>query len=268
MPSELPQYCELIEYTKMVIKGYANSLFVIGSHGIGKTYNIIKTLKETKTEYVYRAGKITPLSLYRLFHDFNGKIFFLDDTLSIIRSPDCISVLYAACWSPEDKRVITWNSSRLPEELEPEFEFNGRIIFSLNKIPENEMIETLLSRCLTYRLNLKYDDIIQIMEYIAKQRHEQLKPEERLEIVNFIKENSDESYPVDLRLQQKAELMYLYDKESWKFLLLPQLKAKDRNLLVLKTIVDTETDKKKQIKKFNEITGLGVSSFYRYRGRI
>ncbi len=260
-------YKLLKEYVRMSQKGFITSLFLIGKHGIGKSYNIINELENNKEKYpyVYRVGKITPLALYKLLYEHNNQTFFFDDTQSLIKDNDSLSILMACLWSATGKRIVSWNSTKL-DGYPPEFEFTGRIIFCLNEIPENEIIKTLLSRCVKYEFRMNREQIIDVMNKISEIPTD-LQIQTRKEIVNYIIENTDETTEdFDLRLQQKIESIYRYNKENWKELSKPLFKQ-DNILKALKYAL-TYNKPSKQIAIFYEETGLGKSQFYNYKRKL
>lgn len=249
-------YGVLKKYVKLVAKSPSLfSLFAVGEHGRGKTFNIIQSLIEENIEFVYYSGKLTPKALYQELFKNNGKIFFFDDTIGMLKDADVMSLLFAALWSSTDKRIVRWTTSRKIEELPNEFIFTGKVLFSLNKVPNNEEFKTLLSRCLSYEIKFSYNELLCIMEKIAEQKHDKLTTEQRKEILEFIKANTDSSVAsFDLRLQKKAESLFL-ETSDWKELLLPQLSK--NNLRYLARSLSE--------KEFIEKTDMSRRSYYRLK---
>jgi len=67
---------------KLVAEGKITSLLITGKPGTGKSYSTIKKLNEYGEEgkfYVYNKGVSTPLALYRLLYENNGKVIVFDD---------------------------------------------------------------------------------------------------------------------------------------------------------------------------------------------
>lgn len=248
-------YYHLKKYVEIVAKSQQiHSLFLIGKHGLGKTWNTIKTLVDLEMPFIHRSGKITPKALYKILYDNRTSIFFFDDTLSIIRDADCLTILFEALWSPTGVRTIHWNSTRKVANLPNEFIFEGKIIFCMNELPKNEMMDTLISRCFAYELTLSYDEIIDIMEAIAKQKGS-LKPKQRREVLDFIKQYTDQSTEeFDLRLQKKGEILRAEVKD-WKKIMFPQL-SKDKTKWLAFELSE---------KEFMEKTGKSRATYYRKR---
>jgi hypothetical protein len=118
----------------MVIGGISPSCIITGPGGIGKTYTVAAAMERQgykEGEYVIVKGFTTPLGLYRLLHDNRRAIILFDDCDSAFKEPTALNLLKGAL-DTTDKRIISWNSSKLPDDIEPMFEFKGRIIFVSN----------------------------------------------------------------------------------------------------------------------------------------
>ena len=250
-------YNTLKEYVRMVIKGNVSSMFLIGKHGLGKTYNVVQTLQSECDNFVYKVGKTTPLALYEFLYEHNGSVFFFDDTQGLINDNSSLSILMGALWSPTEHRVVSWSSTRLPNGLPKEFEFTGRIIFCLNEVTNNELVNTRISRCIKYEFILNRGEIIDIMHKIAKDDIDR-------EIVEFIVNNTDETTKdFDLRLQKKARQFYDYSKDGWKALLIPMINP-DKDLQILRECLKL-TKVSQQVKRFMEETGKSRATFFRLK---
>lgn len=259
-----------INFIKAVAGNYTDSFIFLGKQGQGKSTITIQTLLKEKANFVYKQGYMTPLQLYiHLYENKDNKILVFDDVAGLISNTYSLSLILSALWSATDKRKISWNSTSGKLEIPTEGIFNSRIIFIANKIPNNEYAELVMSRCLSYEINLNYRQMILMMTEIAKLPHKRLKPEQRIEIVEFIKENTDETTKdFDLRIQRKMENLYLYSKGKWKDYALALLNKKDEKLALVKKLLLTFDYVKDMLNEWNKQTGLGRSSFFNYKGKL
>jgi len=215
-------YADLTIKVNLIKEGYAKCLFVVGEAGIGKTTQIMEQLKGT--QHVKIGGYLSPLKLYRLLFKYrNDYIVYMDDTESIVDNPSCLILLKQGL-DTHEPRQITWETSSGRIKVPHTYDFTSRIIFCLNRLPEDEGFKALIDRSEKIFLNFKYHDKIIIMYQIAtKQRkikNYTLSPEERKAIVDFIQANIKDVSNISLRTQYKIENYYVYSfnnkKTDWK----------------------------------------------------
>lgn len=262
-------YNDMCEYVKMVSRGFVNSLFLVGSGGIGKTFNAIRTLTTEKTDFKYITGNITPLIMYKLLYDNKNRTIIFDDTHGLLNNPASMSTLFSAMWAPTGKRFVEWHtSSKLIKGIPDRFEFQGRIIFILNEIPDTEKMKILVSRCLHFNLEFGRPEILKIMYEITKIPHPELKIKERMGVVDFIRKvTNSATSDFNLRLQKKIEQIYLYDKNNWKRLSSYLVNA-DEDLLIVDELMNGDYTLREQLNLFFEKTGKSRASFYRLRSKL
>ena len=240
-----------IEYTKSIIGGYHNSFIFLGSQGQGKTTTILKTLEEEKAKYVYHSGISTPKALYEfLYHNRENKTIVFDDCSGLMNNPYALSILLSALWSSTNTRIINWNSTRSAKVSVPsKYIFNSKIIVITNKIPQTDYSDVVLSRCLVYKLELGYKNIIKLMYLMGDK-----------EVVDYIREHSSEATKnFDLRLLKKAEKFKEYDKDNWKELINPLLEVDEYLELIVQGISCSD---------FIEKTQMSRRSYFRYKQKI
>lgn len=150
----------------MVAHGITPSALITGVSGIGKTFIVKKRLKahglEEGMDYKFITAHATPLGLYRLLYENRHKTLVFDDCDSVFNKEEGINVLKAALDSYEVRKVC-WNSTKLPDDLEPEFEFEGQIIFVSNRTAD-KIDEAVKSRTMTIDLQMSRQEIC---EYIG-----------------------------------------------------------------------------------------------------
>lgn len=264
-------FSKLEKFINVLLKSKNTCLFELGDPALGKSYNTIRILKKENVPFKSKSGNITPLELYNFLYEIErseAEVVIFDDTQSLVANVQSMSLLMEAMWSIDNIRMLNWNSSTKKLIAPKEFQFTKKIIFIMNDVPNTVMMDVLLTRTIVYDINFDYKTRINLMYEIAKLKHEKLNTEQRMEIVDFIKDNSDEStLGLNLRLQKKIEEIYIYEKESWKDLGLILMK-KDENLREILSIINNSVSMKEAEKLFIQ-KGLGSrATFYRYKKRL
>lgn len=255
--------------TLIKIRGEINSLILFGEAGIGKTYMTKKILNEKGIDFKEIKGVISPLSLYRTLYENKKKFILFDDIASIIGNENTYSIFLNVLFGGKTGWETTIKR-RLKVKIPNEFQFKGKIIIITNsffgKMKEREGI--IRSRCYYHELKLNYKDKLDMMYYIAEQEHKKLKKEDRIKLVDFIRDNTDEStIDFDLRTQQKIEGFYTSNKKKWENLAKVLLK-KDENLDFLISCLKSNNLIADAQKEFSEHTGRSRRTFFRYKNQL
>jgi hypothetical protein len=259
------KYVEVVTNSNNEIYG----LIFTGQAGVSKSFSTIQMVKKLKINYKYFAGYTTPLGLYKiLYENRKGKTIIFDDTFGILNNKTSIMIMLNALYSSEGKRKISWSSTKL-KDLPPNFILESNVILITNEVPKNLGKDLINSRCLNYRFKFTNLEILNIMKAIANLKHPKLSKNQRMEVFNFIKEQADEATRnFDLRVQNKIENLYLFDKEKWKELSMPLLRAKNEKLLLIKQFIKKGISLNKVKKEWCKTTGLSERAFQRYNKRL
>ena len=106
---------------------------------------------------------------------------------SIFGSMAHLGLLRSALWG--DPRVVTYGSSQL-DDLPGSFIFDSRLVFCANVIPKrNDAFKAVLSRCDIFELSANQDEVVELMRSVSRHGYETLRPDECLEVVDFIEQN-------------------------------------------------------------------------------
>ena len=186
-----------------------------------------------------------------------------DDVSGLVNNPNAFSILLGVLW----EGVASWNSTTEKLKIPKRFLFEGKIIIIANKL-KGENADIVKSRCLIYNLEMFREDILKMMVEIAKQKHEELTEKERMMVVDYIKNNSNNStIDLDLRTQKKIEQLYLFDKENWEELSKPLLN-KDREIEILIKCLSESNNIREAQQRWCEEVGLHRATFYRYKKEL
>lgn len=121
------QYEDLIEKVKLVTgqSDYVKSLLIVGAPSSGKTFSVMKTIKESGLiagqDYVSKKGSITPPQLYRVLISQNNGICIFDDCDSVVDNDKGVNMLKGALDTDPIREVSndtarTIDTAALPEE--------------------------------------------------------------------------------------------------------------------------------------------------------
>ena len=186
---------DLNGYVQMVINGLQSSLLIIGSPGLGKSYNVEQMMKknnlkeiepidypeglsdeelkdmgydpdeETPGDWVKIKGATTAFGLYSNLFRYNNKIIVFDDCDKVFHDEDSINILKGAL-DTGDKRVISWISKTTMSKNSPfpkRFEFKGKVIFITN-LEFKQLDSALRNRSFLFDLTLKTQDILLLIK--------------------------------------------------------------------------------------------------------
>lgn len=198
----------------MVAKGVQVSAVITGEGGLGKTFTVLKVLKEEgfqdlndaeigstgKNCFIQIKGFSTAKNLFRTLYENNNSVIVFDDTDSILKCPTSINILKAALDS-YDRRIITWGAeSRGDDDLPRSFEFTGRVIF-ISNLDQNKIDQAIRSRSMLIDLSMTLDQKIERMETLIQQEDfmPEYSSEEKLDALEFISDNKNSAREISLR---------------------------------------------------------------------
>jgi hypothetical protein len=246
-----------------------HSLILISPAGTGKTKCIASLLSEHGLEfekdYALVSGHITPLKLYEKMYRFKEGLLFVDDVHAVFQSQECKSLLLDACQT-ENVRIVQYDStSRLIERLGlPEkFIFKGKVVFCTNVLPDDARTLALKSRSYYKEIKLGYKEKIGMIEALADRM------QYSKEIVEFIKENTNESYG-ELSLRTLVQVNDWYKScSNWKAVALNTFGfMKDEELELIRMWEQSGLSIKRQVKEWFDATGKSRASFYRCKAKL
>lgn len=166
----------------MVCKGIQVSGIITGEGGLGKSYTIMKTLKEnnmidisdvskfpvgtvlSSNTFIRVKGYSTAKGLYRTLYENNNRVIVLDDCDSVLTDKVALNLLKGALDS-YDERIISWNADIKDEDLPRSFNFTGRVIF-ISNMAKNQFDQALRTRSMMVDLEMTADQKVERMDYI------------------------------------------------------------------------------------------------------
>jgi hypothetical protein len=203
------------QLVKMVAKGQTASCVVTGEGGLGKSFTVMKALRDAGLRDVSELpiGEVIPprgcfrvvkgfstaKGLYRILFENQNSIIVFDDCDSILKDPDALNLLKGALDS-YDKRYITWNTSINDDGLPRSFEFKGGVVFVSN-MAADKISQAIRSRAMNVDLSMTTDQKIERMETIMRSDEfmYDVPMPFKIESLDLIRKNKDTASEISLR---------------------------------------------------------------------
>jgi len=279
-------------YVRAIAKGHHDALMINAKHGIGKSYQIQKTLTNElgADGYKTQSGYCPPFQFYKKLYEVQSdpekEVLFLDDIEGLINNKKALAILKQATWSETDSRYVEWNSSSSKlqnddgEDIPEKFEFTGKLIMCFNDIPDDPIVHSLQDRCFYHELTFTYEQRLKLIKSVAEKgvNEHDILIEQRREIANWIKEvTSPATKDVNLRTLMRAFKLYEYAEDVgaevgddfWEDLT-AELIEKDENLYHAREVIlsgeyDTVGERKEA---FKERTSKSGRTYTRARDKL
>ena len=156
---------------EMVARKISPSLVITGQPGLGKTYQVIQTLKgmgmREDWDFVHVKGRASAAGMFITLYENSDKLIIFDDCDSVFRDVDAVNVLKGALDS-YDKRVISWISAKPLKDQDGDimprsFNFTGQVIF-ISNMDISRIDPAIRSRSFVTDISLTNDQMIQRMK--------------------------------------------------------------------------------------------------------
>ena len=276
-------YTEIDSYVDMVAFGISNGCIIEGKGGVGKTWRVLNRLNTKGKDFAFFNSYTTPLAFYSfLYKNKDRDVLVIDDVAKLFTDNTLLNFLKNALWdSVNEKRIVNYGTSKPISDDEvgviPRmFELNAKIIIIANYINQkNPDVKAVLSRVNHCRVEIKKDELIKILEQVAKKNYDGLSEIERMEVFNYLKRKSDETL-IDLNIrtlirafQFKRFSKQVKNDELWTVLLSKNLKVDDRAEIVKTLVADKSfASEEDRAKKFEDLTGLGRATYFNLKKKF
>jgi len=258
-------YTHLKELIKTMLNSDINGLLVLGEAGWGKSFQVNKFLlelgKKPTEDFAVLSSYSTPLEFFKFLYHNQEKVIILDDLLKLLDNDISKGILLSALWSigKNVPRVVNYSSSSSKLDVPSSFEFKGKIIWCLNKVPKD--LEPMLSRIYKHEINFSYADKIEIIASLCNVL------EMDAEVFDFVKKYTNEATPnLSLRLPIKINELKK-NSTNWKKISKTQIDINEELLLVAELQEQAITEKEK-ILKFIRETGRSRRTYFRLKAKL
>lgn len=252
--------------TTVVKSKKIHGCIIESSTGLGKSYTCIKHLSsmgyELNKDFVILTGYITPLALYKFLYTNHNRVIIMDDITTMFDNETARGLLLAALYHPSGKRIVAYESTSDKLDVPKTFEFEGTIIWLVNKLPNG--IDNIKSRVLYYPFEFTHSEQIRLMYEIANVNNI---PEY---IIDYIKEHSDESVRLDLRVPEKLnEIRITLGEDKWKTHAdeILSIETNDELKLII-DLLGKNISVKEACREFIELTGRSRRHFFNLKKKL
>lgn len=186
-------YQKLRKVLREFKKGTFDFLIIVGSPGIGKTYNTRKILGKN---VCYINSNSTVLSLYEQAFEYKDKPLWFDDVEALFEKDKMIGLLKQYCETTQVK-IVQYNTSWNMEEsrdLPKSYETKSKVIMTSNSMARlnNKGVQSLLDRAIVINFRPTKKEITNyIQKYLTdiydKQILDSLQIEEGFSLRDYIK---------------------------------------------------------------------------------
>lgn len=260
-------YAPMKAMIDMVAKGYSNALIIYSDGGLGKTYHVISHLEKLKQDYSLVVGYTTPLQFYKALFEARDKLVVLDDVEGLLEDDRGLSILKSALWSVTPDRVVSYDSSTdLLGDIPHKFQFSGRIIFTMNHLPDkSRSFNAMVSRCLYYEFKCSHGEKMRILAEIAKQPYKDTTLEDRQAVLGHLIERCSEA-TANLNIRT---LLHLFDAYRYDHALFTkvadELLPEDEDTKVAWELMRESRTEAERVAAFHERTGRSRATWFRLK---
>lgn len=210
------------EVVRMVINEVNPSALITGRSGVGKTFLVRDELKqaglEKDVDYMFVSGHSSAFGLYKLLHDNRDNFIVFDDCDSVFKDLKSINLLKSALDSYDIRRV-SWFSEKTDdkEDIEPFFDFNGRIIF-ISNLYADRIDEAVRSRSFCMDLHMTNSEVTEHMRNIVSAIEPKVDLSIKMEVLDYIDSISDcfEVYGLRTLMQAIRIRVGARNSSNWK----------------------------------------------------
>jgi hypothetical protein len=274
-------YLEMDAYVDMVAKGISFGTIIEGPGGTGKTYRILNNLKDV--DYAYTDSFTTPAAFYIwMYKNRNKEVLIVDDVSGFMNNEKILAFLKGALWEVNGKRILHYMTTKPLQDENGEyvpntFILSARMIIITNRLnKKNPHLNAVITRVNYTKVEIDFDELMNIFEQIVKKDYPGLNLNERYEVFEFIKKNTLESnVNLNIRSLIKCFQQYVYSKnidnpELWKRLTMISILQKNPNLVVVEEIEKNPTFKTvdEKVKEFGRRTGKGRATYFRLKEQL
>ena len=231
------RFAVLNKLTTSTLTGSSRSLIVSGPAGLGKSFEVERTLADwdpTAVNHEFIKGFIRPTGLYRTLYKSSekGKVVVFDDSDSVFLDEVSLSLLKAVCDTTE-RRKVCWlaETSMVDEEtgekMPREFNFNGSVIFITN-IDFHEHCEresnlaphlgAMLSRShyLDLAMKSRTDYLVRIKQVVDDGLLTKYSAETQVSVMEYVYAHVDDLRELSLRMPIKIANLCTDHPDDWQ----------------------------------------------------
>lgn len=246
------KYKLLKESLRAICNENINILILVGEAGMGKTFDTLEYLKENSIDYTYINSYSTPLSFYEILYKNAEKKIVIFDDVSSIGNPIILSLLKSACWTSNNKRIVSYYSTTKvlnERELPESFEFDARVILIFNERIKG--YKPIINRGVKINFNFTFKNKLEIFNNLkAKANIDD-------EVLKYVLDHCNESTR-NLNIRSLVILSNL-KRANFDFrLFASEILSNNPEIELLKTL---------DYKSWSKKTGRSIKTYYRMKAK-
>ena len=229
-PSQM--FADMCNLTSMVARRISPSMVVTGDPGLGKTYNVIRTLKAQGlvegTDFVHVKGRATAAGMFITLFENADKMIIFDDCDSVFRDQDAVNILKGALDS-YDRRIISWMAAKPLKDSDGEalprsFEFRGQIIF-ISNVPIANVDSAIRSRSFVIDIALTAEQMIQRMKDLLPEVEPSVPGAIKMDALDGLSQAYERYQGVELNFRSLIKAIRIRQAgfENWKEMIAEQV---------------------------------------------
>lgn len=274
-------YLEMDAYTEMVAKGISFGAIIEGPGGTGKTWRILENLKDI--DYAYTDSFTTPAAFYVWMYKMRNKeVLIVDDIAGFMTNEKVLAFLKGGLWEVNGRRIIHYMTTKPLQDENGEFVPNtfilsARMIIITNKLNrKNPHLQAVVTRVNYCKVEIDFDELMNIFEQIVKKDYPGLSEAERWEVYEYIKTNTSETnIQLNIRslikcFQQRVYSKNIKNPELWKRLAMISILQKNPNLVIVEEIEKNPDFKtvEEKVGEFKRRTGKARATYFRLKEQL
>ena len=97
------KYQDIRDFTRLTATGHSTGCYVYGPGGVGKSFNVIKTLEDSGNEFKLLNSRLSAPGLAEAMKKAPKLIFVIEDVEDAFADKQALNLLRAAYWGQRDK---------------------------------------------------------------------------------------------------------------------------------------------------------------------
>lgn len=278
-------YSEMDYYIGMAARGISTGCFIEGLGGIGKTHRTLSLLQRIpRLNFSYLSSFTTPQAFFVwVYQNRDADVLVVDDVVGMLNNDKVLSMLKGMLWAVAGgKRVVNYQTTKAMETEQGEvvpnsYEVTSRIVLLCNRLSKKKPdMEAVLSRVDYCRVEIPKKEMLRLMRQVAEKDYPDIALDERLEVLEFIMENTKDSVAnLNLRTLIKGFQYFIYTRWidnplMWKTILLKRLRQDDL-LILVELLLDSDEFKTEEdrVSQFEVLTdGKSRATYFRLKAKI
>lgn len=237
-----------------------DAMMLDGRSGTSKTFSVTKKFPNATIV----TGHITASKIFEVLKQNcrKGSVVIFDDCSNLLHNKITNALLKSAvCPTHEGKRIVIYDSKVIRNMEDKIINFEGKIIFILNEMVENDDVKAIVNKSFRYEFNPTDEEII---EQILAIKDKKLVD---IEVVKFLSDNIKGSNMLNFRIYFKALDMKKHFPINWRDLVKPMIYSGSKEEIIHKLLA-SNTSVQEQVENYIQATGKSRRTYFRKKKKV